>query len=86
VDVCEVPPDDWPAWLCARALLAAEAAWAFFPGNAWAATSASTAVSATLPAIIQRFTRLSLRSAASRAFGGCFLVMRAVSDRWLRIR
>ena len=36
------------------------------PGKACAATSASTAARATLPAISQRFTRLSLRRAASR--------------------
>lgn len=37
------------------------------PGNALAATSENTAVSATEPAISQRLARRSLRSAASRA-------------------
>jgi hypothetical protein len=37
------------------------------PGKAWAATSVSTPVSATLPAISQRLVRVSLRRAASRA-------------------
>jgi hypothetical protein len=37
------------------------------PGKAWAATSVSTPVSATLPAISQRLVRASLRRAASRA-------------------
>ncbi len=40
----------------------------FLPGNAWAAASASTPVSATLAAIIQRLAELSLRSAASRVW------------------
>jgi hypothetical protein len=47
--------------------LAAEAEEIVLPGNAWAATSASTPVSATLPAISQRLMRVSLRRAASRA-------------------
>jgi hypothetical protein len=38
-----------------------------FPGNALAATSENTAVSATEPVTSQRLTRLSLRSAASLA-------------------
>jgi hypothetical protein len=42
------------------------AAFALLPGKALAATSESTPVSATLPAISQRLTRRSLRSAASR--------------------
>jgi hypothetical protein len=50
-------------------VLAAEAVGTVFPGKAWAATSASTAVTATLPAISQRLTRVSLRRAASRASG-----------------
>jgi hypothetical protein len=37
------------------------------PGKAWAATSVSTPVSATVPAINQRLRRVSLRRAASRA-------------------
>lgn len=40
------------------------------PGNAFAATSENTAVSATEPAISQRLVRRSLRSAASRALVG----------------
>jgi hypothetical protein len=48
-------------------VLAAEAVGTVFPGKAWAATSASTAVPATLPAISQRFMRVSRRRAASRA-------------------
>ena len=38
-----------------------------FPGNALAATSENTAVSASEPATIQRLARLNLRRAASRA-------------------
>lgn len=44
------------------------AALALRPGNALAATSEKTAVSATDPATIQRLARLSLRSATSLAF------------------
>lgn len=43
-------------------------AWTVLPGRAWAATSVSTPVRVTLPAISQRLTRMSLRSAVSRAF------------------
>jgi hypothetical protein len=46
--------------------LRALAGLAFFPGNALAAASAKAAVSRTLPAINQRLTRCSRRSAASR--------------------
>jgi hypothetical protein len=42
-------------------------AWSVLPGKALAATSASTAVRVTLPAIKKRLMRPSLRSAASRA-------------------
>jgi len=46
------------------------------PGNAWAATSESTPVRVTLPAISQRLMRVSLRSAASRTVIGGWTVMR----------
>ena len=56
------------AWV-ARCLSAVLAALALaFPGKAWAATSVSTPVSATLPAISQRLMRASLRRAASRVW------------------
>jgi hypothetical protein len=64
----ELLPEELPAWFPLEVFaLAAEAAEIVLPGNAWAATSASTPVSATLPAISQRLTRVSLRRAASRA-------------------
>jgi hypothetical protein len=54
-------------WLaCFVAALFAEEDLIVFPGNALAATSDSTAVSAREPAISQRFTRRSCRRAASR--------------------
>jgi hypothetical protein len=51
------------------------------PGNAWAATSESTAVRATVPAISQRLMRESLRRAASRTVISGFPFIRGV---WLR--
>lgn len=60
---------------------------AVLPGKACAATSASTPVRATLPAISQRFMRLSLRRAASRLrLLGCSLAMQAVCVGWLSLR
>jgi hypothetical protein len=65
----ELLPEELPVWFDLPDVfaLAAEAAEIVLPGNAWAATSASIPVSATLPAISQRFVRVSLRRAASRA-------------------
>ncbi len=63
--------DDWAglgAVVAARLRALADAVLDVLPGNAWAAASANTAVSATLPAISQRFSRLSWRSAASRVW------------------
>jgi hypothetical protein len=60
----EEPPAGSPCWpLDVFALLDERV----LPGKAWAATSVSTPVSATLPAINQRLVRVSLRRAASRA-------------------
>ncbi len=56
--------EEW--WLGLVVLLAAEDLAELDPANALAATSESTAVSATLPAISQRLTWCSRRSAASR--------------------
>jgi hypothetical protein len=55
--------------------LAVAAAPALLPGNALAATSASTAVRATLPAIIQRLARESRSIAASRSMSLWWMVM-----------
>jgi hypothetical protein len=57
-------PEEW--WVDPVDRFVAEDLAALEPGNALAATSESTAVSATLPAINQRLTRFSRRSAASR--------------------
>jgi hypothetical protein len=48
--------------------LLAEAGLAVLPGKALAAASANSPVSTTLPAMSQRFSRLSSRSAASRVW------------------
>jgi hypothetical protein len=55
-----------------------------WPGNALAAASANTPVSATLPAISHRLTLRSLRIAASRSIGLLALVMHRVWDALLR--
>jgi hypothetical protein len=61
----EEPPEErWPAELEFVLLLAATAL-ALLPGNVAAATSANTPVSATLPAMSQRFARFSRWRAAS---------------------
>jgi len=59
-----------------RLALVAEPAASVLPGKACAASSASTPVRVTLPAISQRLTRVSLRSAASRV---CVLCERTAS-------
>src|ERR1035437_3808091 len=65
------PPDSEGAFSAALLLLvifAAELALTVLPGNAWAATSAKTPVSRTLPAISQRLMRPSWERAASRVW------------------
>ena len=54
------------------------------PENDWAATADSAPVTVTLPAISSRFTRVSLRSAASLDFTSVILAMGSVSAAWLR--
>ena len=82
----EEPPEDLAARVCACPLLAVAPAWIVLPGNAWAATSESSAVRATLPAITQRLTRRSFSSAASRTLAGRSFLMRTVWLKWLSIR
>jgi hypothetical protein len=75
------PPEEWLACECAELFALVVAAPMVLPGNAWAATSVSTPVRVTLPAISQRLTRVSLRRAASRPVVLGFPVMAGV---WLR--
>lgn len=61
----EVLPEEW--WVAPVERLLADVLAVLLPGNALAATSERTAVSATLPAISQRLTWCSRFIAASRS-------------------
>jgi hypothetical protein len=70
-------------FLALEVAVVVEVAFADCPGNAWAAAAAMVPVAATLPAISQRLTRVSLRSATSLDPG--VVVIGAVSSASIRL-
>ncbi len=69
LSLCELEPvDAVPLAVELPASVVVDAALTVLPENVWAATADSTPVAVTLPAMSQRFMRVSLRSAASLDF------------------